>query len=278
MDIRTIKKAFLSRVSQEQVPEYESRFNMLLDDKYKYNRLDYLQAKAFPSEENSKLQKDLDSLISGIPVQYVIGHTLFAGLKLKTDPRALIPRPETEELITQSFERLTSRSRAVDLATGSGCIALALKSKFEKVYAIEKSRPALQLASENADSLNLDLNFIEDDILLSSQAWPLDLDLVISNPPYVRELEKGRMLPEVYNNEPNMALFVPDGDPLVFYKTIIKYAMEALKPKGLLAFEINQFLGREMKSLLDKYFERVEIVSDQFDNTRFAFAQQKRPV
>lgn len=276
-DIVAIKRDFLEKVEEGYQSEYEARFFLILDEKFNYSRLDYLQGKSLPSEELDTLRADLGELLSGRPVQYLIGQVNFAGLRLKVDERALIPRPETEELVEIVRKALHRGAKCIDLASGSGCIALALAQDGHEVYALEKNREALSLAADNQSLTKLKLQFIEDDILHPQKAWPKGLDLVISNPPYVRQLEKADMSREVYDYEPEMALFVADHDPLVFYKAICDYAHQALNESGLLAFEINRYLVKEMEVLLEQYFHSVEIKEDQFGLARFALATKKRP-
>tara|TARA_B100001115_G_C15843612_1_gene423843 strand:- start:192 stop:1052 length:861 start_codon:yes stop_codon:yes gene_type:complete len=272
-DLAALKRSFLQALDSELQSEYEARFFKLLADKYQYSRLDYLSQKEWPEANLNALKHDLAQLEAGYPVQYLIGWTDFAGMQIGVSPAVLIPRPETEELITLALQRKPDAQNAIDLGTGSGCIALALAHKIEQVFALDKSPEALDQAGANAKSLNLPVEFIEGDMLGDTVNWPHNLDLIISNPPYVRELEKAEMEAGVYEKEPEMALFVPDDDALRFYKAIVKYARKALNPKGLLALEINQYLGPEMRALLEEFFERVEIFQDQFGNDRFALAQ-----
>ncbi|WP_421753483.1 peptide chain release factor N(5)-glutamine methyltransferase [Croceimicrobium sp.] len=272
-DLAALKRNFLQSLDSELHSEYEARFFKLLGDKYQYSRLDYLSQKDWPDSDLAALQKDLEELKKGYPVQYLIGWTEFAGMQIGVSPAVLIPRPETEELITLALQRKPDAQNAIDLGTGSGCIALALAQKIERVYALDKSPEALEQACTNAKSLSLSINFMEGDLLGDSASWPQNLDLIISNPPYVRELEKAEMEAGVYEKEPEMALFVPDDDALRFYRAIVKYAVKALKPQGLLALEINQYLGEEMRALLEENFEKVDILQDQFGKDRFALAQ-----
>ncbi|QNR24125.1 peptide chain release factor N(5)-glutamine methyltransferase [Croceimicrobium hydrocarbonivorans] len=272
-DLAALKRSFLQALDSELQSEYEARFFKLLADKYQYSRLDYLSQKEWPESNLNTLKQDLAQLEAGYPVQYLIGWTDFAGMQIGVSPAVLIPRPETEELVKLAFQYKPDAQRAIDLGTGSGCIALALAQKIEQVYALDKSEDALMQAHANARSLNLSVEFIEGDMLGDSSNWPQNLDLIISNPPYVRELEKAEMEAGVYEKEPEMALFVPDDDALRFYKAIVNYALKALSQKGLLALEINQYLGPEMRALLEANFEKVEILQDQFGNDRFALAQ-----
>ncbi len=275
--IRKLKQEFLLKAPKGQVAELEQCFFLLLKDKFDYSGRDYLMDESLDADQLATFKNDLEKLLSGTPVQHLIGYSIFYGLKIKVDNRVLIPRPETEELVSICLERKKNAKRAIDLATGSACIALAFKQKVAEVYALEKSEAALSLARENAILNDLSLHFIQDDILEPQEDWPEELDLIVSNPPYIRDLEKSEMEKKVLNHEPEMALFVEDDDPLIFYDAITKYAYQALSKEGLLAFEINQYLGEEMKTLLGQYFLETEILNDSFGNARFALAHKKRP-
>jgi release factor glutamine methyltransferase len=194
---------------------------------------------------------------------------------LKLSPDVLIPRSETEELIDLVWQRLESKAqKAIDLGTGSGCIALSLAQKIPVVYGLDKSAAALEIARYNAQEHQLSINWIEDDILNPQKAWPRDLDLIISNPPYVRDLERKDMEANVLQHEPHMALYVSNEEPLIYYRAIAHYAAKALKPEGLLALEVNQYLGEDLKALLKLSFEEVELLEDSFSNLRFAFCRR----
>lgn len=273
MILQSLKRDFIKSFPLQDQGEKEAVFFKLLTEKYNFSRLDYLSGKELSVTIQHALAKDLALLKQDIPVQHLIGELQFAGLSLKVDARALIPRPETEELVEICLNESTKLNRALDFATGSACIALALKGKFEEVFAIEKSKDALSLAQENSTRTSRMVQFIEDDILCPMKVWPKNLDLIVSNPPYIRELERKGIAPHVLNHEPEMALFVSDENPLVFYQAIAKYALTALEPGGILAFEINQYLGKELKLMLAQYFEEVRIMKDQFGADRFAIAK-----
>ncbi|MGB0980342.1 MAG: N5-glutamine methyltransferase family protein, partial [Croceimicrobium sp.] len=218
MTIRTTKKQFLQEILEEAKGEFEKRFFLLLAMKYSYSRRDFLMEEDLETNSLTAFNEDLKALIKGKPVQHIIGFCDFGGLKIKVDERALIPRPETEELLGICRALRPKASNAIDLATGSACLALGLKQNIEKVYALEKSPEALSLARENAELNDSSIEFIEDDLLRPQKNWPKNLDLIVSNPPYVRNLEKDAMEGEVLSHEPHMALFVADDQPLVFYQ------------------------------------------------------------
>ena len=226
----------------------------------------------------------IDRLKQEEPIQYIIGETEFYGLLFKVSSKVLIPRPETEELVewmlkdnpTTTQQQLT----VLDIGTGSGCIAIALAKHLPnaKVYALDISPKALEVAKENALLNKVDVEFIEKNILTSSHYELISasrkFDIIVSNPPYVRKLEKSTMKSNVLKYEPHLALFVEDNDPLLFYKAICKIAVHNLKPNGMLYFEINQYLGAELKQLLTKFdFNSVELRKDLFGNNRMLKAK-----
>jgi|LSQX01.3.fsa_nt_gb release factor glutamine methyltransferase len=206
------------------------------------------------------------------PVQYIFGETEFMDLKLKVTPSALIPRPETEELVQWIGESGISDSPFIlDIGTGSGCIALALKKQFPEalVSAVDYSAEALEIARGNAETNNLQITLFQADILnWQHYVWG-NFDLIVSNPPYVRESEKAVMQPNVLEHEPGSALFVPDDDPLLFYRYIAGFAKIHLNEKGWLFFEINESLGTETADLLEKSgFREIEVKKDLFGKNR----------
>jgi release factor glutamine methyltransferase len=192
------------------------------------------------------------------PIQHIIGHTDFCGLRIRVTPDVLVPRPETEEIVARLTDWLASRQAGhpaiLDLCTGSGCIAIALKHRFPsaQVTAVDISPAALTIARDNAAANHTDIHFVEVDVLYSMQldALSSSYDLIVSNPPYVMEHERANMQPNVLNYDPALALFVPDSDPLRFYRAIGQYAATHLAPQGLLALEINQALPAETAQLL----------------------------
>ena len=200
------------------------------------------------------------------PIQYIFGETEFMGLKLLVNPSVLIPRPETEELVTRITETGSGKpANILDIGTGSGCIPLALKKSWPEstVSAIDISKKAIETAKNNAALNNLDVNFFVADILNWERInWP-EFDIIVSNPPYVRELEKQAMQPNVLKYEPALALFVSNTDPLIFYRKIAAFAKKQLTQNGKLYLEINEYLGTEMRELLADFgFRNIEIKKD----------------
>ena len=222
-----------------------------------------------------KSQDILNSLLEDMPLQYALGETTFYGLKLKVRPGVLIPRPETEELVDLIVKENGAKDlRVLDLCTGSGAIALALARNlaFADVTAIDVSADALEVAKENAALLKADVNIGQADIfemLLPENSF----DIIVSNPPYVDESEKKDMEANVLKYEPHVALFVPDDDPLVFYKVIVKKGMAALKSGGRLYLEINPRHADDMRRLLaGEGFEDIRVIKDFNGFDRFVEA------
>jgi len=212
------------------------------------------------------------------PLQYILGETEFFGLKLKVKPAVLIPRPETEELAHWITETEISQNSAIlDIGTGSGCLALALKKQFPQaqVSATDVSFEALEVARENAAVNALDVHFFQSDILQWEKYRWKKYDVVVSNPPYVRESEKPSMPANVLKYEPERALFVTDADPLLFYREISTFALAHLKKNGRLFFEINENLGAEVLQLLKKAgFVSIELKKDLFGKNRMVRCQK----
>ena len=225
-------------------------------------------------------------LLNNEPFQYIIGNAHFYGLELKSDSRALIPRPETEELIEWIKEsyRNTPINLIADICTGSGCIALALKSIYLKstVLAVDISSDALILAKENSKLTKLEIELqkfdatIESEYLSNPSIKENSFDCWVSNPPYIPELEKKDMSENVLQFEPHLALFVPDNNALLFYKVISKMAKRFLKSNGLLFFEIHENLSNEVVLLLEELdFLEIEIRTDLQGKNRMVKAQKK---
>ena len=224
-------------------------------------------------EKLSILQLIINRLLKEEPIQYILGETEFYGYPFKVNSNVLIPRPETEELVSWVKEVFHSNNRnrtILDIGTGSGCIAITLKKELEasSVTAFDISEKALVTAKENARLNNAEVNFVLHDIL-SDKPIEETYDVIVSNPPYVRELEKVEIKNNVLNNEPHLALFVEDDNPLLFYKHIADFAKTNLNRDGILFLEINQYLGEETKQmLLQKGFKDVVLRSDLFGNHR----------
>ncbi len=223
------------------------------------------------------------------PIQHILGKADFYGLKFYVNEHVLIPRPETEELVhlviqenveggsqkeekkAKDAELKTNDSRLIailDIGTGSGCIPIVLKKKIPsaKVYTLDISEKVLAIAKRNAKLNEVDIEFAQHDILSEKQlpvSFPPKFDIIVSNPPYVRNLEKENIDRNVLDHEPHLALFVSDEDPLIFYKTIADLALNNLKKEGKIYFEINEYLGEETKEILvNKGFKNVQLLKD----------------
>ncbi len=240
---------------------------------YKQNELDEIQ--------QNKLEFFTRELLQHKPVQYVLNEAWFAGMLFYVDENVLIPRPETEELVEtvkENIDQLNERNLSIlDIGTGSGCIAVALKKKLPQtsVFAMDISDNALKIAAKNATSNNTNIEFIKADILNFHHHEPFpQFDIIVSNPPYIMQSESGTMLPNVLLYEPKEALFVADDDALIFYKAIIDFALIHLNPSGgKLFFEINEMMGEQVAALLKaKGFSSINIKKDMQEKNRVVSA------
>ena len=260
--------------------EIDSFFYILTEAYYAKSRLD-LAINPYTSVDNTvKLAVALELLKQQRPIQYILGETEFFGLSFKVNEHVLIPRPETEELARWVIDCYLEyhkgpKLKILDIGTGSGCIAITLAKHLPqaKVYALDVSENALKVAQENAWLNHVDITFLNED-MLSPNTWKSDFkklkfDIIVSNPPYVREQEKQLIKPNVLNNEPHLALFVKDDNPLLFYDVISRFAVDNLSKDGSLFFEINEYLGEDMKNLLNNYrFSNIELKQDIFKKDR----------
>lgn len=276
MLLKEIKKVFHTELDAIYGKEEVSSFFYLLIEHYLGLERFILAVQPeliITKEEGSPLFEALSKLKLQVPIQYIIGKTHFMDLDFVVNKNVLIPRPETEELVRwvlDDFSTVKSDLKILDIGTGSGCIAVSLAKNLPnaKVYAIDVSEEALAVAKETAKLNGVEIYFINADIL---EVNDLDdkFDIIISNPPYVRMLEKQEMKNNVLDNEPELALFVADDNPLIFYKKIIELAAKNLIDKGVLYFEINQYLGKETQSLLEATnFSEIELRKDFFGNDR----------
>jgi len=261
--------------------EIVSFFNLLSADILKMQRIDIAQNlyAVISGKKQEKFQNAVNKLKNYIPIQYIIGNTEFYNLTLKVNAATLIPRPETEELVAWIINDQNNKQNIsiLDVGTGSGCIAIALAKNLPeaKVFALDVSEKALKIARQNAVDNGVTIEFIEADIF-DVDLGNLQFDVIVSNPPYVRELEKQTMSPNVLNHEPHLALFVKDDDPLLFYRSIVEVANNTLKSKGFLYFEINEFLGNLTRQLVQKLnYCNIELKKDLFMKDRMIKANKK---
>ena len=279
--------------------EFRSTLKETLHDVYSKNELDQLAKSLLMSrlkldstayllasestlsdEVLAKLKSDIHRLSMHEPLQYVLGTTSFYGLEIQCSPAALIPRPETEELVdwVLSEVQLTSCS-VIDLGTGTACIPLAIKAQrpLWHVSAIDVSQDALALARSNALSLTLDVHFEAADLLkdFSDFVFKETFDVVVSNPPYIPHTDATSMLPNVLNHEPHIALFVPDSDPLLFYRRIVTFCEQYLNIDGSVFVEIHEELSEETMQLFHKAgFANIELRKDLQGKSRMIKAQR----
>ncbi|WP_080905288.1 peptide chain release factor N(5)-glutamine methyltransferase [Parabacteroides sp. Marseille-P3160] len=226
--------------------------------------------------EKEQIHRFVKRLQTGEPIQYLLGRAEFLGLSLRVNPAVLIPRPETEELVDRILRTEKGKAlRILDIGTGSGCIAIAL-AKFlpeSRVTALDLSPEALDIARSNATEQQVTIRFIQADILRTKETEALlsqPFDLIISNPPYVLESEKAMMEPNVLDYEPATALFVPDNDPLLFYRSIAETGLSLLRPGGSLYFEINARCGAiTLDMLRRKSYSSIELSQDLSGKDRF---------
>jgi release factor glutamine methyltransferase len=289
MKLKKIKDLFQSELKElYEVEEIDNFFFMLSEFYLSVNRLKLaLNPDIIVVNEKNKLfEEALKALKNNFPIQYILGETEFFGLIFKVNPNVLIPRPETEELVEWVLHKQSKNDKQLnilDIGTGSGCIAISLAKNLPnaKVYALDISTEALQIARQNAVLNHVNIEFVEANIL-NSNTWNSDFknlrfDIIVSNPPYVRELEKEQMKANVLDNEPHLALFVDDDNPLKFYKAITQYAVDNLTTHGDLFFEINEYLGNQMIQLLNDYnYDDIELEQDIFKKDRMIKGTKKR--
>ena len=275
------------------ITEIDSFFFLLLEEYLGFRRVDIVLKSDFKITQKTLnlLQSATKQLEQEVPLQYIIGKTEFYGLPFVVNKHVLIPRPETEELVAwvvsessrfKTFNTSTKQTtetkqlKILDIGTGSGCIPISLKKQlpFAKISAIDISKEALTVAKKNAVLNNVDIHFILQDIL-KTVALDQHYDIIISNPPYVRESEKKELKNNVLKNEPHVALFVKNDNPLIFYDKIAELAKNYLNKNGLLFFEINQYLGTETINLVNKKgLKNIQLKKDMFGNDRIIVASK----
>ncbi|HEY9168750.1 MAG TPA: peptide chain release factor N(5)-glutamine methyltransferase [Lutibacter sp.] len=269
MLIQEFKKYFFSELSNLYPDtEIQSFFTILVEFKLHLSRIQLALGHNFElnNDDLDFLKNALLKLKNQIPIQYIVGETTFYGLLFKVDKNVLIPRPETEELVEWIVQNHKKDEfiKILDVGTGSGCIAISLAKNLPnaEVSAIDISAEALNVAKNNANFNKVKVNFINTD-MLTLEKLENDFDIIVSNPPYVRELEKAQMQQNVLCNEPHIALFVENENPLLFYDKIAELAKKHLTNNGVLYFEINQYLGLETVELLkSKGFKHIELKKD----------------
>jgi len=252
----------------------------------KRDEIQFRKAQPVKAEKAARLISVISELKTYKPIQYILGSTEFYGCKIRVNESVLIPRPETEELVELIVKEVRDKDQGaseiniLDIGTGSGCIAVSLKKKLPcaNIFAFDISEDALTVAKTNGILNQTKINFIQADIfslIPNSRKEKGVYDIIVSNPPYVRASEKGKMDKNVLDYEPHLALFVKDDDALVFYEAIASFALHNLAPNGMLYFEINEALGNEVKALLnEKGFKNAEIKKDMSGKDRIATASR----
>ncbi|WP_159951166.1 peptide chain release factor N(5)-glutamine methyltransferase [Polaribacter septentrionalilitoris] len=274
-------KIFFSNELADVFPktEVDTFFFLLIEQKLNLQRVDTVLQPDFIIVDDQLLEfkNIIKRLQKEEPIQYILGNTEFFGLPFQVNKHTLIPRPETEELVewilseVKQLQILSNHKlKILDIGTGTGCIPITLAKNLKnvEVSAIDVSKKALKIAQQNALLNNVEIHFLEVDILKANKL-PQQYDIIVSNPPYVRELEKEEIKNNVLQNEPHLALFVDDNNPLIFYNKITDLAKKHLTTNGLLFFEINQYLGNEtLEMIRQKRLQDIELKKDFFGNDR----------
>ena len=281
MQIKSYKDTFkkeLLPIYDEQ--EIDSFFYIILEKLHGLKRIDLaLNPETVMDGNHLKQWKNIVSdLKKQKPIQYILSETEFYGLRFEVNENTLIPRPETEELveliIAKSQKPEGKSLRILDIGTGSGCIAISLAKNISnaEVFGIDVSEKALATAEKNAEINDVNVVFLLKNILETGDLQQ-QFDIIVSNPPYVRNLEKSEIKPNVLEYEPHLALFVEDTDALLFYRKIAELALKNLATNGRLYFEINQYLGKETVELLESMnFKNIELIKDIYGNDRIISA------
>jgi release factor glutamine methyltransferase len=286
--LKEYKKDFFQALENDfPTTEIDAFFSFLLEEYLNFKRIDVVLNPDFLIDKNTQNQLHiaLGKLKNHEPIQYILGKTDFFGLSFLVNKNTLIPRPETEELIAWIVDEIAilqkkeaTKLTILDIGTGTGCIPISLAKNIDyaTISAIDISAKALEVANKNAELHKVSISFFEMDILKTSNLnldskdkTPIHFDIIVSNPPYVRDLEKAEMQKNVLENEPHQALFVSNENPLIFYTKIADLALHHLTENGLLFFEINQYLGNQTVEMLsNKGFKNIELRKDIFGNDR----------
>ncbi|MEZ4786834.1 MAG: peptide chain release factor N(5)-glutamine methyltransferase [Flavobacterium haoranii] len=293
MLVKELKKQFCNQLELiYDAEEIDIFFFMITEYFYDFRRIDFSLKPDFEIQNIAEWETIISDLKQEKPIQYILGEAWFYGMSFKVNDNTLIPRSETEELVEWIIESVKTKVESqknvtssgvemfiLDIGTGTGCIPISLKTNLPEaeVFAIDISGEALEVAKFNAKQKEVQVNFIQSDILkvedllslrAESRSLP-KLDIIVSNPPYVRNLEKVEIKKNVLEYEPHLALFVEDNDALLFYRKIAQLALQALKPSGFLFFEINQYLGKEtVEMLIQLGYQNIELRKDLKGNDR----------
>ena len=283
--------------------EGRALYELILGERFGFSRTDILLGKdtTLSAEEQAELQIIIDRVAYGEPVQYVLGHEEFCGRTFFVGSGVLIPRPETQQLVELVKQNVAPGSSVLDIGTGSGCIAISLALDGYKVTALDVSDEALAIAKQNAERLGAEIEFVKGDILKEKSeklkvknnsnlpketenesnsdyslfTFHFSLDAIVSNPPYICESEASTMDANVLDHEPHLALFVPDDDPLLFYRAIADFGQEHLTNGGQIFFEVNRAYAEQVAELLQqKGYEEAQVEKDEYNNNRFVWARK----
>lgn len=263
--------------------EARAIYELVLKQRFGLSRTDILLGKdtTLSAKDKEELQIIIDRVAKGEPVQYILGCEEFCGRTFLVNPNVLIPRPETQLLVELVKQNVAPGNSVLDVGTGSGCIAITLALAGCKVTAIDVSDEALAIAKQNAEQLGADVEFVKGDIFQcsmltsSSKSFNVQWNAIVSNPPYICESEASTMEENVLGYEPHLALFVPDDDPLLFYRVIADYGQEHLVDEGHIFFEVNSAYAKQVGGLLkQKGYKDTKIVNDQYDKERFVWARK----
>lgn len=251
--------------------EARALYELVMQRRFGLSRTDILLGKDtdLSADDKAELEIIIGRIAKGEPVQYVLGSEVFCGHTFLVGPGVLIPRPETQLLVRLVQQHLVPGCSVLDVGTGSGCIAITLALAGYQVTALDVSDEALGIARQNAERLGAEVEFLKQDILHSTpvgRCW----EAIVSNPPYICESEAAEMDDNVLLHEPHLALFVPDDEPLRFYRAIADFGLKHLTAGGMLFFEANRAYTRQVGELLHlKGYEDIRIERDQYDNDRF---------
>jgi len=275
MNIKTLKEIYLKELTQfYSRDEIQSFFYLLCETYLNKTRVEIALDPNFDidPDHEAEFKKALEQLKLEYPIQYIIGQTEFMDLEFEVNQHVLIPRPETEELVRWVLSTIGHNKNytILDIGTGSGCIPIVLAKHLPKstIATMDISESALEVASRNACMHKVTVKFIKKNIL-TLDSLNNTYDVIVSNPPYVRESEKNQMQTNVLKYEPDLALYVSDQDPLLFYRHIAQLAINGLKPKGFLFFEINQYLAKDLCLLMTEIgFKNIELKKDIYGADR----------
>lgn len=255
-------KDLFEEITSRLISLYDNRESQSIAKNYLLDRFEFDAMQLAMNKEveydDTHLQNDLIQFELGVPYQHIVGFTYFFGHKFNTNPNALIPRPETEELVDWVVkDHFNTAPTILDIGTGTGCIPISLKLELpnSNCFGLDISEEALALARSNAQALEADVNFIKCDIL-NEDLQNNSHDVIISNPPYIPQSEKQLLHKNVIEHEPDLALFVADNDPIIFYRTIAEKALLSLKSGGALYFEIHESFGQDVIEMLSSLFFR----------------------